>query len=93
MCESHQHAHARAHAFSHADCCTGPLPHPLRGCCEPPLAHHHGRGCCDADHGFGFRRRFVSREEKIARLEAYLADLQAEAKGVQEKLARLRESG
>jgi len=33
----------------------------------------------------------VSREEKIARLEAYLAELQAEAKAVEEKIARLRE--
>jgi hypothetical protein len=33
----------------------------------------------------------VSREEKVTWLEAYLADLQAEAKAVQEKLAKLRQ--
>ncbi|HSV74286.1 MAG TPA: hypothetical protein VLH79_11055 [Chthonomonadales bacterium] len=38
----------------------------------------------------GFHRRFVSRAEKIAKLEGYLADLQAEAQAVQEKLTRLR---
>jgi hypothetical protein len=32
----------------------------------------------------------VNREEKIAQLEAYLADLRAEAKAVEEKLAKLR---
>jgi hypothetical protein len=39
---------------------------------------------------FGFRRRFVSREERAARLEAYLNDLQAEAKAVEERIEELR---
>ncbi|MGD9840468.1 MAG: hypothetical protein AB7U87_02020 [Candidatus Bipolaricaulis sp.] len=84
MCEPHPHA--RAQAFSHA-CCES-MPHPMRGCCEPMPAPHHGTGCCDPN--IGFRRRFVNREEKIAQLEAYLADLRAEAKAVEEKLAKLR---
>jgi hypothetical protein len=36
-----------------------------------------------------FRRRFFSREERIAGLERYLNDLRAEAQAVEEKLARL----
>jgi hypothetical protein len=56
---------------------------------------HHGDACC-AGRGKGgpargaFQRRFFSREERIAELEQYLNDLQAEAKGVEEELARLR---
>jgi len=112
MCECHDHAHWRAHAWGHGRsgsccccccCCHGPS-HPTEsGCCRPsshhhgdscgePASHHHDGGSChDTDHGPRLRRRFVSREEKIARLEAYLAELQAEAKAVEEKIARLRE--
>jgi hypothetical protein len=71
-------------------------------CCEgrhgPYGEHHrhHGpggeghRGCGDWGHGPAFRRRFQTREEKIARLEQYLKDLLAEAKAVEERLAELR---
>jgi DNA anti-recombination protein RmuC len=38
----------------------------------------------------GFHRRFIPREEIIARLEEYLKQLQAEAKGVEERLAELK---
>jgi hypothetical protein len=47
-------------------------------------------GCGEGGHGPTFRRRFQTREEKIARLEAYLKDLLAEAKAVEERLAELR---
>jgi hypothetical protein len=40
--------------------------------------------------GFTFRRRFPTREERIAWLEQYLKDLQAEAKAVEERIAELR---
>jgi hypothetical protein len=36
-----------------------------------------------------FRRRFFSRDERIAGLEQYLNDLRAEAQAVEEKLVRL----
>ena len=42
--------------------------------------------------GMGFQRRFVSREEIAARLEEYLKNLQAEAKGVEERLAELKKN-
>jgi hypothetical protein len=58
--------------------------------------HRHHGGACYRGWGEGgpgsgaFRRRFFSREERIAELEQYLKALQAEAKGVEEELARLR---
>lgn len=58
--------------------------------------HHHGNcGCgCHQHHGgMGFHRRFVSREEVINNLEEYLKQLQAEAKGVEERIAELKTKG
>jgi hypothetical protein len=59
--------------------------------------HHGGASCGHWGEGMpaggGFRRRFFSREERIAELEQYLKDLQAEARGVEEELARLRAAG
>ena len=51
-------------------------------------AHHVGRGEGRPSRAT-FRRRFFSREERIAGLEQYLNDLRAEAHAVEEKLARL----
>ena len=55
--------------------------------------HHHGDcSCgCHQHHGdMGFHRRFVSREEITNKLEEYLKQLQAEAKGVEEHIAELK---
>ncbi len=41
------------------------------------------------DPGF-VQRRFISREEVIAKLEEYLKQLQAEAKGAEERIAELK---
>jgi len=55
--------------------------------------YHHG-GCrcgCHQHHGgMRFHRRFISREEIAAKLEEYLKQLHAEAKGVEERLAELK---
>ncbi len=54
----------------------------------PARASHHSWGCCcapDYPH-----RRFLTREEVIAQLEEYLKNLQAEARGVEERIAELR---
>ncbi|MBC7234813.1 MAG: DUF5320 domain-containing protein [Chloroflexi bacterium] len=37
-----------------------------------------------------FRRHFATKEERIAWLEAYLADLRAEAQAVEERIAELK---
>jgi len=50
----------------------------------PPGSHpRHG-------HPFLTRRRFFTKEEVIAQLEEYLKRLQAEAKGVEERIAELK---
>ena len=55
---------------------------------------HHGWGagasCCCGGHPSGFHRRFSTREEETAGLEDYLKELEAEAKGVRERLAEIR---
>jgi hypothetical protein len=66
---------------------------------------HHGGGgpqsCCCGDHSqhdcgcghpFRFHRWFSTSEEEMTALEQYLKDLEAETKGVQERLAQLRGS-
>jgi len=52
-------------------------------------AHHQGC-CCYPDYGY---RRFPTREEVTAQLEEYLRSLQAEVKGVEERLAELKKEG
>lgn len=54
---------------------------------------HRWHGCCcmEPEHrGPAFRRRFATREERIARLEEYLKELQAELQAVQERIAELK---
>ncbi len=57
---------------------------------------HHRYWCCGEprlrEWAPGFRRRFSTREERIARLEEYLKELQAELQAVQEYLAELKGS-
>jgi hypothetical protein len=55
--------------------------HPHAGC-NCGCHQHHG--------GMGFHRRFISQDEVINRLEEYLKQLQAEAKGVEEKIVELK---
>ena len=62
--------------------------HRQHGCCH--AEHHRQQGCGCGGHPFGFHRRFSAREEEEAALEQYLKDLEAEAKGVRERLTELR---
>ncbi len=66
-------------------------------CHEHPGHHGHARGCCCQGGGwepdFPFRRRFPTRAERIARLEEYLQELQAEVQAVQEHLAEMKAAG
>lgn len=51
----------------------------------------HGAGCgCGMGMGHFSGRRFFTREERIARLEEYLKELQAEAKAVEERIAEMK---
>jgi len=43
--------------------------------------------------GFPFGRRFPTREERIAWLEEYLKELQAEVKAVEERIAEMKAAG
>ena len=71
-------------------------------CCDSGHGHRHGSDCgcgcgCDCDesctcscHGGGFERRYQTKAEQTAELEAYLAELKAEVQAVEEHLADLR---
>ena len=57
--------------------------------------HYEHRGNCyygGSHHEHGFNRHFISREEKVERLENQLKDLQAEAEAVEEQQASLKAS-
>ena len=57
---------------------------------------HHVHGCCCQQggfHGRPFHRHFPSREKRIAQLEEYLKDIQAEAKVVEERLVEMKAAG
>jgi hypothetical protein len=68
--------------------------------------HHEGCECdCHEEHEcecscheggrseIHFERRFATRVERIAQLEAYLKDLQTEAKAVEERIAEMKALG
>jgi hypothetical protein len=85
----------------HGDMGHGGMPHP--GCNCPchrmGMAGHMGMmGRMGMMGGFGMAgmapwRRFVSREEIIARMEEHLKQLQAEEKGIQERIEMLKKRG
>ena len=58
---------------------------------------HPQHGCCCGEGGrerrMDFQRRFRTREERIVWLEGYLAELQAEAKAVEERVAEMEAAG
>jgi hypothetical protein len=55
---------------------------------------HHGHGgcCCQPGgfHGHHFHQYSPSREERIARMEEYLKNLQAEVQNLQESIAEIK---
>lgn len=55
---------------------------------------YHASWCCCGPAAWGprflFQRRFPSREERIAWLEEYLKELQAEVEAVQERIAEMK---
>lgn len=62
-------------------------------CCCGCGYHHEGMHYQRGGFGPGFvQRRFISREEVIANLQEYLKQLQAEAKGVEERITELKKA-
>ena len=54
--------------------------------------HHHHEGCGCGHHGH-LLRHFPTKEELINEMEDYLKQLQAEVKGVEERLAEMEKGG
>ena len=99
-CEHHGHEcecggrghHRRGRAWEEACGCGHEHGHEEGGCCcggHGPGGMWRGRGHHEGP-PFGFRRRFVSRAERIQEAEAYLAELRAEIAAVEEYLAGLK---
>ena len=57
----------------------------------PQHGLHHQRGCCCVS-GYA-PRQFPTREEMAGKLEEYLKQLSAEARGVEERIAELKREG
>ena len=106
MCcnEGHGHHHSRGHGGQcdeggHGECGCGHHDERDHDCCQEHHGGHecgcgdrHGHSCCcgGGEPGRHFRRRFHTREERLAALEEYLKDLQAEVKAVEEQMAELK---
>ena len=59
-------------------------------CCGRQEGHgHHGGECCGS-FGGGYRRRFMTRAERIAGLEEYQAELTKELEAVAETIQELK---
>jgi len=73
--------------------------HHVCGCGEGAGGRHRHHGGSDCHRGWagwegpGFRRRFATREERIAELERYLDALRAEAQAVEEHIEELKRAG
>jgi hypothetical protein len=53
-------------------------------------ARRRGCGAEERAPGSSFRRRFATRDERIARLETYIGELRAETEAVEERIAELQ---
>jgi len=72
--------------------CCGPMTGKGMGCCGTGLGKMGGMGmggCCGGGHGMGGGRKFFTKEEKKAHLEAYRDNLKQELAGVEEVLKNL----
>lgn len=85
-CGCHGHGHGKHHGGCQCDCDD----HACEcGCHESAHGHHHGEECA-CERGEKFERRYATRAERIAQLEAYLKDLKTEIQAVEEHLAELK---
>ena len=64
--------------------------HHRRPRCHRGEAWHRGYNAELQARGPKFRRRFATREERIARLGTYLGELRSEAQAVEEHIAELK---
>lgn len=74
------HSHCSHHAH---------VRHPSHTECQAHSPKNHCCGQAPARPGAGFRHMFATQEERTAWLEAYLQDLEQEAKAVRERIAAL----
>ncbi len=86
-CREHEHGHERGDC-EHQDCCCARHEHKHHHDHESHehREHHHGH----SHHSHSFHRRFATRAERLAEMEEYLRQLQAEIKAVEEKIAELK---
>ncbi len=84
-CEHSAHHVPREEWHHHGGCGCGHHGHHAPWDVGHHREHHHIPGYR--------RRRFLTREEVIAQLEEYLKNLQAEAKGVEERIDDLKKGG
>jgi hypothetical protein len=96
-CGGHGHHHGEQNSerqeVRSEDCGCGHGHHGQHGYSMSRGWHHESCNCgCRQHHGgMRFHRRFISQEEIMTRLEDYLKQLQAEAKGVEERIEELKQ--
>jgi hypothetical protein len=94
MSERHHHGEdCGCGGHGHGGMGRGGMPHPGCSCPWHRMGMGGPMGMMGMRMGMGFGRRFLSREEIISRLEEYQKQLEAEAKGVEEKITELRKQG
>jgi hypothetical protein len=59
-------------------------------CCMPHGNHHDHPGCCMPEQEHGYRRRFLTKAEKIEKLQNYAEELKKELKAVEEKIQEMQ---
>ena len=99
-CDCHGGRHEEHHEEQGCDCGSHAK---LEGQCDchgGGCGEHQGRresecGCHEGSESteIHFERRFATRAERIAQLEAYLKDLQTEAQAVEERIAEMKAVG
>jgi len=66
------------------------MPDATQACCPPASATAaECCACCSPGEGANLSRRYLTKEEKVERLQAYLRNLKAESTAVEERLAEL----
>jgi len=97
-CDCHGGRHGEHHEECECDCDCHKGHECKCGCHEGECNKHQGRRECECSCHEGsesteirFERRFTTRAEQITQLEAYLKELQTEAKAVEERIAEMTE--